>query len=323
MPSLIYTISLNSSIDYTFYLKDIVDEDVNRIDKIRVDPGGKGMNIARMLKNLGEEAVAITFLSKNNGEFYKTLLEKEKINFIPVEIEGNLRNIYNFISEKRVLRFNEKGPKIKKKELKKFWQILMNINFKKEDIVVMSGSIPPGIKNNIYAEIIKKLKKFRIFTVVDADGIVLKESIKEKPFIIKPNLKELERAFNYKIDNFDKLKQVCNFLVNTGISLILITNGKNGSILFTKKEIIYSKSPEVNFKSSIGCGDAFLAGFLYMFKRKKDNKTALKFASAVGAAKAEEEGTKMPEKSRIKKLFNLVKLYENPKDFKPFFNEIS
>ncbi|MCM8804158.1 MAG: 1-phosphofructokinase family hexose kinase [Candidatus Omnitrophica bacterium] len=315
MPPKIYTISLNSSIDFTFYLKDILFEDVNRIEKIRVDPGGKGMNISRMLKKLGEESISITFIGKNNGKFYKDLLKKEKINFIPIKISGELRNIYNFISQKKVLRFNEKGPEIKREELKKLWYILENLNFKEGDFLVMSGSIPPGIKKNIYAEIIKKVKKHNLYTVVDADGEVLKEAIKEKPFIIKPNIEELERCLNEKIENFKKLNDICIYLINSGISIILVTIGKNGAILFSKEKIIYSKPPEINFKSSIGCGDAFLSAFLYKFKKGKSYDECLKFAVATGTAKAEEEGTKMPSLSKIKKILPFVKIYEDLKNF--------
>jgi len=312
MPSQIYTISLNSSIDFSFYLKDIVFEDVNRIEKVRIDPGGKGMNISRMLNKLGEKSIPITFIGKNNGRFYKDLLKKEKIEFIiPVEISGNLRNIYNFIAEKKVLRFNEKGPKIKKEELKKFWKILTNLKFKEGDFLVMSGSIPPGIKKNIYGEIIKKTRKFGLYTFVDADGDILKEAIKEKPFLIKPNIDEIERCMNIKIESFEKLKDVCNHLINSGISIIIVTLGEKGAILFTKEKIIYGKPPIVNFKSSIGCGDAFLAGFLYKLKRGKSYEECFKFAIACGAGKAEEEGTKMPFLSKIIKILKYVEIYEN------------
>ncbi len=320
MSSLIYTVSLNCSIDFTFYLKNIVEEDVNRIEKIRVDPGGKGVNVTRMLKKLNENSLVITFLGKNNGNFYKNLLEKEKINFIPIEIDGDIRKIYNFISPEKVLRFNEKGPEIKKNELKNFWNILLNINFKKNDFIVMSGSIPPGIKKNIYAEIIKKTRNYGTLGVVDADGDVLREAIKERPFIIKPNLKELERCFNAKIESFEKFKNICSYLINNGVSILLITNGKYGAILFTKEKIIYSRPPEIQFKSSIGCGDAFLAGFLYKFKRNRNYIESLKFAVAVGSAKAEEEGTKMPSVSKIKKILPSVKAYTKPESFKYFFN---
>lgn len=314
MPSLIYTISLNSSIDFSFYLNTIRDEDVNRIEKIRVDPGGKGINISRMLRKLGEKTIAITFFSQKNGKFYKNLLKKEKIKIIPVPIKGNLRNIYNFISKERVLRFNEKGPLITKEELNNLWDIIFNLNFKRGDFIVMSGSIPPGIKNNIYAEIIKKIRKFDVFSVVDADGVVLRETIKEKPFLIKPNLEELERCFDTKIENFQTLKNICISLIKSGISIILITLGKEGAILFTKEKLLYSKPPKVNFKSSIGCGDAFLSGFLYKLKRKKTYEECLKFAIACGASKAEEEGTKMPSSSRIKEILKYVKIYPFPPD---------
>lgn len=309
LPS-IYTVSLNSSIDYTFYLKDIIDEEVNRIEKFRIDPGGKGINIVRMLKKLGEDGKCITFLGKNNGKFYENLLKKEKINFIPVKITGDLRNIYNFISKKKVLRFNEKGPKIKKEEIKKFLHTILKLNFKEEDFLVMSGSLPQGIKNNFYAYIIKNVRKNNILTVVDADGEVLKESINASPFLIKPNIKEIENAFGIKIKNYKDLKNFSEFLFKKGISIILLTLGEKGAILIKKDQIYYAKAPKINFKSSIGCGDAFLSGFLYKYKRGEKIDNCLKFAVACGSAKAEEEGTKMPELKKVLKILASVNIYE-------------
>lgn len=309
-PPLIYALSLNSSIDYTFYLQNIIDEEVNRIENFRIDPGGKGINVIRMLKKLGEKGICITFLGKNNGKFYQKLLKKEKINFIPVKIEGDLRNIYNFISKKRVLRFNEKGPKIKRNEIKKFLDIIFSLKFKEGDFLIMSGSLPEGIKSNFYAEIIKKVKKYNVLTVVDADGIVLKESIEASPFLIKPNLKEIENAFGIRIKNFQDLKTISEFIFKKGVSIILLTLGKKGAILIKKDKIYYAKTPEVSFKSSIGCGDAFLSGFLYKYKREEEIENCLRFAGACGSAKAEEEGTKMPELKNVLKILPHVKICE-------------
>lgn len=302
-----YTISLNSSLDYTFYLKNIIDDDVNRIEKIIIDPGGKGMNIARMLKKLGENPISITFIGGTTGKIYKNLLKKEKIDFLSIKIKDDLRKIYNFISEKRVLRFNEKGPKIKQEEIKKFWKILNRIKFNEKDYVIVSGSIPPGINNNIYAKIVKNLKKYNVYTCIDADGELLKKAIKEKPFLIKPNLQELERYADIKIRNIEILYKVLKDLANK-IKIILVTFGEKGALLFTENTQLFSIPPKVRFKSSIGCGDAFLAGFLYKFKYGENLENCLKFAVACGSAKATKEGTKMPSFIEINNLLPHVKV---------------
>ncbi|MCM8760461.1 MAG: PfkB family carbohydrate kinase, partial [Candidatus Omnitrophica bacterium] len=139
----VYTLSFNSSVDHTFYISSIKFDDINRIEKSRVDAGGKGLNVARMLNILGYSCQTLTFLGGPNGTILKKLLEDEKISFKYVPIKENIRSIFNFIVGKKVLRINEKGPFISKKEKDAFLNLIYSLNLSKGDIVSISGSIPP------------------------------------------------------------------------------------------------------------------------------------------------------------------------------------
>lgn len=299
----IYTICLNPSIDYSFYIENIVFDDINRIKKSRVDIGGKGINISKMLNNLDKKTTVITLIGGENGNKIKEFLKEKKIKHKFFNVEGNVRNIFNFFTPEKTLRFNESGPKIKKEEKEEFFHLLENIKFKSGDMVVMSGSIPPGFEKNTYRRIVEKVKKYGVIPVVDADGEVLRESIKGIPEIIKANLWEIERATGKKIKKFSTLKNCILKLIEKGIRIIIITFGEKGAILFTRDKFFYCKVPKVKLKSSVGCGDAFLAGFLYKYSENNPLADCLKFACACGTAKAGKEGTEMPEKREIMEIY--------------------
>jgi len=311
----IYTLTLNPSIDYSFYIPSIKFDDINRIVKSRIDPGGKGINITRMLFKLGDKSIPITFHTDKDN-IYKNLLEKEGIKPFYIKIKGRIRNIYNFISDDgKILRFNEKGPEISQKEKGIFFNQIKNLSLKKGDIFVISGSLPDGFEKNTYRKIVEIVKKADVITFVDADGEILKEAIKGCPYIIKPNLWELERATGEKVKDGEKLIGVIKDLFGKNIEIVILTLGEKGAIIFKKGKILYGKAEKVKVKSTVGCGDAFVAGFLYNFKRGKKMSECLSLAVACGTAKAKEEGTKMPEKEDVLKIMKKVKVKEVNKEW--------
>ena len=278
--------------------------------EIQLDPGGKGLNVARMVHNLGGTSVGLTFFGGENGKVLRKLLSKEGVKYLYVETRGETRNIFNFIEKKsgKVLRINEKGPEIFKREETQFFSLLSNLKLHSCDIVCISGSLPPALEENTYRHIIEKIKRKTSFVVLDSDGEPLKEGIKARPFLIKPNMYELERVVGEKIRSYRKLKNVCAGLIDSGISLILLTLGEKGALLFSKKEVLYGTPPEVKLKSDVGCGDAFLAGFLYNFSSGLNLKECLKFAVACGTAKATKPGTSMPAKQEVLRILKKVKI---------------
>ncbi|MCM8830446.1 MAG: 1-phosphofructokinase family hexose kinase [Candidatus Omnitrophica bacterium] len=306
--------------DNTFYLSSIRFDDINRIEKSRVDAGGKGLNVARMLNILGYPCEALTFLGGPNGKILKKLLEEEKVPFRYVPIKENTRSIFNFIAGKEVLRINEKGPLISKKEKDAFLNLIYSLKISKGDIVSISGSIPPGVEKDIYREIIKKVKTKGGIVVLDADGDVLEEGIKEKPHIIKPNLWELSRTVRRRISSFRTLKNILEYLVSHGMSNILLTNGEKGAVLFSSTHFLYGRPPSVKVLSTIGCGDTFLAGFLYGYCKNKPQEECLRLAVAAGTAKVLKEGTSMPERRDVMEILKKVKVVNaSERTILPFF----
>ena len=309
--SVFHTISFNPSLDRTFYLKKLVFEDINRICESRIDPGGKAVNVAHMIKNLGGNAGVFCFLGGQTGELLQHLLKEHGIRFHCVDIQGETRNIFNFVEKKsgRILRINEQGPEILRAEEKTLYSLLARAHISSADFVVISGSVPPGMPADTYRKITNKSMKYTKYVVIDADGEDLKWGIKAKPFLIKPNLWEIERATGEKIRSLRKAKTICSkLIIENGINIILLTLGEKGALLFSKESFFYAAAPDVELESNVGCGDAFLGGFLYRFSGRKDLKECLRFAVACGAAKAGRKGTIMPGENEILPLLKKIKI---------------
>lgn len=316
MEKTIYTLTLNPSVDYSFYVKDIKFDDINRIEYQKVHPGGKGVNIARMLFKLDEKPVPVTFLSRERSKIYNSLLKKEGLRPVFIKIEDEIRNVYNFVSKRgEILRFNEKGPKIKKEEKASLFEKIERLNLKSNDIFAISGSIPDGFEKDIYRKIVERLKKLSVTTVIDADGEILRHAIEASPSIIKPNLWELERATGKKIKNGKELIEIVSGILKKGIMAVIITLGEKGAILFSENKKFYGKGPRVRIKSSVGCGDAFVAGFLYNFKRVRDYADCLKLAVACGTAKVECEWTEMPDRKKVELIYKKTTVFEVDSDW--------
>ncbi len=306
----VYSLSLNPSLDHTYYLKKIIFEDINRIHEKRLDAGGKGTNIARILTKLGIDAEVICFLGGETGKKISNLLKKKKVKFIPIKTKEETRNIFNFIEESgKVLRINESGPRIAPLEKKLLFENIENLDLENKFFII-SGSIPPGLPSDTYKKIIDLVKRKKGKPVLDTDGDALKEGIKSSPLIIKPNLWEMERLSGEKIKNFKKMKEIALSLIKKGIYIVLVTLGEKGAYLFSRETSIYGIPPKVSPKSSIGCGDAFLGGFIYGILKNRNYYESLKFAVACGAAKAEEKGTLMPSEEKVRKILKEVKLSE-------------
>lgn len=307
--STVYALSLNSSLDRTFYVRSILFEDINRVDEVCLHPGGKGANVARMVHRLGGQASVLTFLGGATGRTWRTLMRKEGVPVLPVRTAGDIRTIFNFIetSTGKVLRINERGPRISLEETRRFFQKLSSFRATSRDIIVLSGSLPPPLDASVCARILRIARKRTPLVALDADGENLRRGIAVHPYFIKPNLFELERAVGKRIRCWGTLQGVCRDLVDNGIGVVLLTLGERGALCFSRAGIWAARPPRVRVLSNIGCGDASLAGFLKGFSTERSPEELLRQAVACGAAKAACKGTEMPSLRDINALLKKVR----------------
>lgn len=281
---MIYTITFNPSLDYIVFLDNLSAGKINMMKKSLILPGGKGINVSMMLNNLGMPSVAMGFLAGFTGkEIEKQLKAKDCMTDFIYLNKGQSRMNIKILADNET-QINEVGPDIGKDEIQRF--IKKIDKFEEEDCIVFSGSIPNGI-NNIYESILEKACSKKCKLVVDATGEILLESLKYKPFLVKPNNYELEETFNIKIKNEEDIIKYGLQLKEMGALNVLISLGKDGAILIDEFGTIHkSKAPDGKLINSIGSGDSMVAGFLYGYMNKKDYKEAFYTGVSSGSASA-------------------------------------
>ena len=287
---MIYTITFNPALDYIVQVENFKIDEINRTKTETILPGGKGLNVSIVLKNLGMENTALGFVAGFTGEELIKKLEKKGIrtNFVKVK-EGFTRiNIkISSIGKDKVeeTALNGSGPKITEEDIEKLFKKLDNVTI--EDVVILSGSVPKNISKEIYRKICKKLSEKKITFVVDSTQELLMNVLEYKPFLIKPNKEELEETLKCKIKSQEDIVKAAKELKKLGAQNILVSLGKEGALLLTKDDkVLYSKAPEGKIVNTVGSGDSMVAGFLVGYYKTKDYEYALKTGIAAGSASA-------------------------------------
>lgn len=300
---MIYTITLNPALDYIIKLKELVPNEINTSESEYILPGGKGINVSIILKRLDVESVTLGFISGFTGKEIQTLVEKEKIqtDFINLE-EGHSRINVKILENEKETAINSKGPLVDNKSIENLYQKLNNL--KENDILVLSGSIPKGIKEDIYEEICEKIKDKNVKIVVDSTKKLLLNTLKYRPFLIKPNHHELGEIFNVQIENQNQAIEYAKKLQQEGARNVLVSMGEKGSVLLDENEKSYKKDviKSRNVVNTVGAGDSMVAGFLAGYLKYKNYEDALKLG--IASASATVNNVFLGTKDEINEYFN-------------------
>lgn len=226
-----------------------------------------------------------------------------------VEINEDTRTNIKVVDNKNktYTDINEPGPEITEKELNDFINKYKSV-CNKNDIVVLSGGACPNIPKNIYGILTKIAKEKGAFVILDAEGELLSEGIKEKPDVIKPNKHEFEVLLNKDFNTKDEMIYEAKRLIDNGLNKILISLGEKGAILIDNKMVLYGEGLKVPVKSTVGAGDSTVAALIYSMLNNFDNEKTLKFAVATGAAAVSLEGTQACSLTQVKELVERVNI---------------
>lgn len=282
---MIYTITFNPALDYIVEVENFKKDEINRVKSELVLPGGKGINISIVLKNLGVDSTALGFIAGFTGkEIERRLLENNiNVNFIEVK-EGFSRINTKVISEKETA-INGNGPHICKEHIDKLFKQIDNIE--NGDILILSGSIPKNISSSIYEEICKYLQGRDIRIIVDATKDLLVNVLKYHPFLIKPNIDELGEIFNTKVENKEQAIEYGKKLQEMGSQNVMISMGGEGAVLIDENRNIYNcVPPDMESVNTVGAGDSTVAGFIVGYMKNNNYEEALKMGVATGTASA-------------------------------------
>lgn len=276
---MIYTLTLNPSIDYIMRLYEYKDGFTNRSYEEMKFPGGKGIMVSKLLKNLGKDPINLGFIGGFTGEYIKSSLKglgiKENFTFIEDDSRINVKLKYRSETE-----INAGGPFISDEEVNEFLDNISTLN--SNDTLIISGSIPKSLDDNFYKQI---LDCNNVDFTIDVAGKELLDYLSYNPILVKPNIDELEMIFGEKIDK-SNLLHYAKRLNDLGAQSVIISMGKDGSIFISEDLILKAEPIEGRLINSVGAGDSMVGGFVYGLKNGLSKKEAYKLAVACGTATA-------------------------------------
>ncbi|WP_250278387.1 1-phosphofructokinase [[Clostridium] colinum] len=297
---MIYTVTFNPAIDYVLNIENIEFGKTNRSLKEEMYIGGKGINVSIVLKNLGIDSKCLGFCGGFVGKEISKTLEEMGCNCDFIEVEQNSR-INIKIKSNEETEINAQGPNISQDKIDELFLKLDNI--KEGSILVLAGSIPNTLPSDIYEKIQERLKNKDIKIVVDATKNLLLNSLKYKPFLVKPNKDELSEIFNVEIKDDNDLLTYSKKLKEYGAKNVIVSLGKDGAFLLDENDKVYRlNAPEGVLINSVGAGDSMVAGFIYGFIKYNDYEKAFKYSVATGSATAFSKW--LAESETINSIFN-------------------
>jgi 1-phosphofructokinase family hexose kinase len=288
----ILTVTPNAAVDKTFRVEGFSLDRVHRPSDAHTLAGGKGINVARVYQTLGGQAVNTGFLGGVQGQIVARALATENLvnQFVPCEGETRLCIAVIDPTTSTQTEINELGPLISKRSVsllvRRIHSLLSQQAF---DFVVMSGSLPPGAPDSLFAEITGLAAAAGVRTVLDTSGAALREGLAAKPWMVKPNRVELDSATDMPPGSVDERLDQGRRLHRGGISVVALTLGAEGALLVTDQGCLTAEPPPIDFASAVASGDSFLAAFLWAWSygdRPNDAGYALRLATGAGAANA-------------------------------------
>ncbi|WP_038978121.1 1-phosphofructokinase [Paenibacillus polymyxa] len=280
---MIYTVTLNPSIDYIVEVDDLKLGDLNRMKRDLKLPGGKGINVSRVLNQLGADSTAIGFLGGFTGRFIDDTLREESIKTDFVMIEDDTR-INIKLKHGDETEINGLGPAIREQEADALVQKLASLQ--KNDIVVLSGSIPPSLGGDFYERLIRVCQQTGAEFVIDTTGGALMKALVHKPLLIKPNHHELAELFGVTIHSEEEIVTYGRKLLEAGAKNVLISMAGEGALFITADEVYHANVPAGMVKNSVGAGDSMIAGFVGTLALQGDPIEAFRAGVASGSATA-------------------------------------
>lgn len=308
--TMIYTITLNPSLDVMLWTKDFHLGMVNRVEKQEVFPGGKGLNVSILLSRLGIENQALGFIAGFTGEEILESLKQQQCstdfirlingrNRINVKlIPSHQKDFENQIqiqqqkncseSRQRVnfqeTDFNGPGPEVSKEAMEELYQKLEQLS--SGDWIVLAGSIPEQVPQDAYCKLLDKVSGKGVFTIVDTTGNALRQALPYRPFLIKPNQQELGELFGTILEEEKEIIEAGQKLQADGAQNVLISMGERGAILISENQVIKMTPPAGKVVQTVGAGDSMVAGFLTGYLKTGELKRALELGVAAGSASA-------------------------------------
>ncbi|PLR66061.1 1-phosphofructokinase [Bacillus sp. UMB0893] len=302
---MIYTCTLNPSIDYVVKVNNFKEGHLNRTESANVYPGGKGINVSRVLKRLGTENTALGFAGGFTGQFIKEFLSSEGITHDFIDV-SDLTRINVKLKSNEETEINGQGPVITEEQKSKLLQKIDSLNA--DDVLVLAGSIPSALEENFYEKIAAKCRSNGVKVVIDTSGNSLRSTFSSRPFLIKPNHHELGELFETQISTVEEAVHYGRKLIEEGVQNIIVSMAEKGAVFMNDNQAYFANVPIGNVKNSVGSGDSVVAGFIAGFMQHQDYQKAFQKGVASGSATAFSED--LCTKEYAEQLINEINVIE-------------
>lgn len=300
---MILTVTLNPAVDRTVYLNHFQPGEVNIIEKVVKDPGGKGINVSRFMQINGKETLAMGFLAGTSGQWIKAKLDALNIphDFTPISGETRTNEKVVSLDSGSTTDLNEKGPLVNKKAMDAFLAAF-KAQLESGQWVVIAGSLPKGVPTSFYTELVIAAKQAGAKVALDINGDLLKANPDAAPNFIKPNKEELEALVGRPLPTITDIREAVKPLLDRGIERVCVSMGGEGSLFIDREQMIQVRVPKVQVLSTVGAGDSLVAGYVFAMDEGLSLPDCVKIASAASVIAVTKEGTDFASKVEINKI---------------------
>ena len=309
-PSLppIATLTLNPCLDVSYEFLSLVPDQKVRVDHTRFDPGGNGINVGRALKLLGLPATNCCLLAGEIGILVERLLGHHLDNLQTTRIAGETRINCTILEKSPRVQYelDAIGPPVDAEALEQV--VSKFLEGAQGGLGVLTGSIPAGVSEQIYGDLVERLRQRGARAAVDTKGPMLSHALAHHPFLIKPNRYELEMLCGRSLPTLEAVAEEARRLQRGGVTHVCVSLGGEGAIMVGPEKAYHATAPQVQVRSTVGAGDALLGGLVVAFAQDQDPADALRLGICCGSATAEKPGTGLFTRRDLEDLINHVEI---------------
>jgi 1-phosphofructokinase family hexose kinase len=306
---MLFTVTLNPAVDRELIVPEIQFDSVLRASAWRVDWGGKGFNVSRMLRSLGVASQALGFAGGKSGEMLRDGLKQLGVETDFVWVEGETRTNVSIVADTsyHYIKVNEPGPNISPAQVE---ELLKKVKEKAQagDWWVLSGSLPPGVSKTFYQEMIKVINAAGAHVILDAEGEALRLGCEARPFLVKPNHHEAEKLTGMQTETVEEAVKTGQAILKLGMQNVVISMGEIGAVLVNNRGAWLVHSPKIEMRNPIGAGDSLVGGLVWGLNQGLDVLQALEWGVSCGAATASLSGTAVGPKDLVEHLKDQIRV---------------
>lgn len=300
---MILSVTVNPCVDHALFVKELCLGDTNRVVRTETDAGGKGINLSRVVAELGGKTVATGFLGGGPGAFIRKVLDNQGVLHDFVDIDHDTRMNFSVEDDScsPPTTFNDRGPTIDPGE---WTDLVRHVSGYAAGAwwVTLGGSLPPGVPADAFAQLCRTAHEAGSKVLLDADGEALALGMEAGPDFIKPNAKEASRLLGRPVDTLEEACDAAMELHRRGPSIVVVSRGEQGAVMAFDGRVLRGKSPQVHARSTVGSGDSLLGGMLWAMTESKSLEEAFAWGLAAGAATASTDGSEIARRPVVMEL---------------------